>query len=120
MSIDRLFGDAEDDPRWQWTELTAGAPPVPVKGYAVCSLTWLERVIPIVHTSTHLAVAVVLYSKCLRRRSQTITLTNQELKRLGISRYAKYRALSRLQEVGMLTIETRNGRSVKVTLHWFP
>ena len=63
---------------------------------------------------------MLLYSKCHRERSRTVAFSNAEVSRLGISRYAKYRALAWLHEAGAIAIEGRNGRSVRVTLLWFP
>ena len=55
------------------------------------------------------------------RRSNTVPLSNGELGELGISRYAKYRALAWLREAGVIAIEEANTRrSVRVTLLWFP
>ena len=72
------------------------------------------------HT-THLVVAMLLYRECLLRRSNTVALSNGELRKLGISRYAKYRALAWLRGAGVIAIEeARNRRSVRVTLLWFP
>ena len=121
MGTDGLFGDAEDDPLWQMAGLLADAPPRPVsKGYGVYSLPWLARVLPVVRTPGQLAVALLLYRECLWRRNNTVALSNGELRKLGISRETKYRALGWLQEVRAVTIETRNGRSLRVTLLWFP
>jgi hypothetical protein len=117
---DALFEDAEGDPHWQRAKLMADAPPRPAKGYVTYSLTWLARVLPIVRTPEQLAIAQLLYRQCLVQRSRTVALSNHELRKLGISRYAKYRALGLLQEVGAVTIEPRHGRSIQVTLHWFP
>jgi hypothetical protein len=120
MGSDALFKDAETDPLWQTAGLLANTPPRPAKGYATVPLAWLERVLPVTLTTTHLVVAMLLYSKCLRQRSQTVTLSNGEVKRFGISRYAKYRTLASLHRAGMIAIEGRNGRSIRVTLLWFP
>jgi CTP-dependent riboflavin kinase len=62
----------------------------------------------------------LLYRRCLMRGNKTVDLPNGDLKALGISRQTKYRALAQLESAGGLTVETRNGRSVRVTLHWFP
>ena len=97
-----------------------GAPPPPAKGYVVASLAWLSRVRLQVRSVDQLLVAMILYSRCLKRRSRTIDLPNGELRKLGISRYTKYRTLAELQEAGAIEIETPNGRSVRVTLRWFP
>ena len=63
---------------------------------------------------------LVLYSRCLRQRSRTVDLSNSELTELGIGRTTKYRTLKLLGEAGAVTIEVHNGRSIRVTLHWFP
>lgn len=119
--VGALFDDHEnDDPFWQQAGLIANAPPRPAKGYIICSLTWLARVLPVLRTSDRLAVAQLVYRQCLLRRSKTVDLPNNSLAELGIGRKTKYRALTLLQEAGAATIETRNGRSVQVTLHWFP
>ena len=49
-----------------------------------------------------------------------MSLSNTELRVLGISRQTKYRALAELEEAGALIKAPWNGRSVQVTLHWFP
>jgi hypothetical protein len=118
--IDSLFEDTEGDPLWQMAGLLANAPPRPAEGYATVSLAWLARVLPVVRTSDQLAVALLLYRECLVRRSNTVTLSNGALRKLGISRYTKYRALVWLHEAGVVAIEGRNGRSVRATLLWFP
>ena len=101
--------------------MLADAPPRPVgKGHGVYSCAWLARVLPVVRTPDQLVVALLLYRECLLRRSNTVALPNGELRKLGISRQTKYRALNQLQESGAITIESRNGRSAQVTLHWFP
>jgi hypothetical protein len=98
-----------------------GAPPRPAKGYVICSLAWLARVRLQVRSADQLLVAMVLYSRCLRYRKRTVDLSNGELRKLGISRYTKYRTLAELEETGAITIEeTSNGCSVRVTLHQFP
>ena len=119
---DDLFEDVEDDPLWQTAGLLADAPPRPIsKGHGVYSLAWLARVLPVVRIPTHLVVALLIYRECLLRRSNTVPLSNGELGELGISRYAKYRALAWLREAGVIAIEEANTRrSVRVTLLWFP
>jgi hypothetical protein len=113
-------GDPFDDPLWQAAELMAGAPPRPAKGYVICPLAWLTLVRPLVRSADQLLVLLLLYRRCLVARSRTVTLPNGELAMLGISRWTKYRAFAELVEAGALTVEARNGRSVQVTLHWFP
>jgi hypothetical protein len=120
--IGHLFEDVESDPLWQMAELLANAPPRPTgKGYGVYSLTWLARVLPVVRSADQLVVALLLYRECLLRRSNTVALSNGELRKLGISRQTKYRALDELCEAGAIAIEEADTRrSVWVTLLWFP
>ena len=118
--VDGLFEDHLGDPLWCQAELMANAPPRPAEGYITCPLMWLARILPVLRSSDRLAVAQLLYRQCLMRRSKTVDLSNSSLAELGIGRMTKYRALTLLQEAGAVTIEARNGRSVRVTLHWFP
>jgi hypothetical protein len=116
-----VFEDAENDPLWRAADLLADSPPKPAKGYVTVSLAWLARMLPVVRTPGQLAVALLLYRECLLRRSNTVALSNGELRKLGISRYAKYRALAWLRAAGAITIEGADTtRSVRVTLLWFP
>ena len=88
--IEGLFESVENDPLWQKAGLLADAPPRPTsRGHGVYSLPWLARVLPVIHTTTQLAVAMLIYRECLMRRNSTVTLSNGELRKLGISRYAK-------------------------------
>ena len=119
--IDNLFENVENDPLWQMAGLLANAPPTPAEGYVTVSLAWLARVLPVVRTTTHLVVAMLIYRECLRRRSNTVALSNGELRKLGISRYAKYRALAWLDGAGVIAIEKANtGHSARAILLWFP
>jgi hypothetical protein len=120
--IGNLFENAEGDPLWQAAELLAQAPPRPVsKGHGVYSLAWLARVMPVMRSADQLVVALLLYRECLLRRSNTVALSNGELRKLGISRQTKYRALGELREAGAAVIEeTDKRRSARVTLLWFP
>jgi hypothetical protein len=107
---------------WQRAELTAGTPPRPAKSYVTVPLAWLRKALPVARSVERLAVLLLLYRRCLIRRSRTVTLPNGDLEELGLSRYAKYRTLNWLQEEGIAEVQARNGRAVQVTLHsdWFP
>ena len=119
-NIGNLFEDAEDDPLWLMAGQLVDVPTCPAKGYITVPLSWLARVLPVIRTPEQLAVALLIYRECLMRRRSTVALSNDKLRELGIGRYTKYRALGQLQEVGAVSVGTRNGRSVRVTLHWFP
>jgi hypothetical protein len=119
---DELFGDGDpfNDPTWQKICAMAGSPPRPAEGYVTCNLEWLRRVLPVLRSADRLAVALLLYRQCLLCRSRTVNFSNNEAHQLGVGRNTKYRALAELAEAGALTIQIRNGRSMRVTLHWFP
>jgi len=56
-----------------------------------------------------------------RQQRNTVALSNGELRKLGISRQTKYRALGELREAGAIAIEEADTRrSVRVTVLWFP
>jgi hypothetical protein len=115
-----LFDDGDDDPLWQRAADMVGALHRPSRGYITCPLAWLARVRPLIRSTDQLLVLLVLYRRCLTRRSKTVDLPNGELTELGVSRKTKYRALLLLKEAEAITIEARNGHSIRVTLHWFP
>jgi hypothetical protein len=112
--------DPFNDPAWQRSLAMAGAPLAPAQGYVTCQLAWLARVAGVVNTPSQLVVALVLYRECLIRRSPAVALSNGAVRKLGLSRYAKYRALAVLEEAGAVKMEALKGRSIRVTLRWFP
>jgi hypothetical protein len=120
--LDDLFQDSDDpfDDAPTLREMLVGAPR-PAKDYVLCPFTWLARVRPLVRSADQLLVLLVLYRRCLVQRSKTVDLPNGELTELGIGRKTKYRTLRFLEEAGAVTVDERqNGRSLRVTLHWFP
>jgi hypothetical protein len=117
----RLEGDPFELPAWKQTELMADAPPRPSQHYFTFGEEWFARILEVARTPSQWAVATVLYRECLRRKSQTVDLSNAVLKRLGVTRYAKYRALVALEKEGVLTVEEADqSHSTRATLHWFP
>jgi hypothetical protein len=124
MSADdeELFetGDPFDDPHWQRASVTVGAPQ-PAKGYWTCNTAWAERVLPRIRHKNQLVILLVLYSKCLRTRSRTVALSNEELQPFGVTRRAKCRALAALRKAELVApAETRIGTTIRVTLLEFP
>jgi hypothetical protein len=118
-NLSGLWLEGYDDALMRGAEMD-GAPPRPAQGYVVVPRAWLARVRPVLRSTDRLLVALELYRLCLMRRSRTVKLPNSELKTLGISRRTKHRALLDLEVIGAITVEPRNGRSTRVTLHWFP
>lgn len=77
-------------------------------GHIGCPLAWLRDVFPVVHGKNELAVALYLYRLRTVRRSRTIKVSNARLlDELGINRFAKYRALRRLADAGIITVRYR-------------
>jgi hypothetical protein len=111
-------GDPFGDPP-TLAEMLVGAPR-PNKDFLLCPLAWAARVRPLLRSTDQLLVVQVLYSWCLRQRSKTVDLPNGDLAELGIGRMTKYRVLRLLEQARAITIEHQNGRSLRVTLHWFP
>ncbi len=110
--------DPFDDPLWKAAEKAArGKRRRRSKEFVGCPMWWLRWVLPLTRSSEQLAVALYLYRLRIVRRSKTIRLSNVALENdLGLSRYAKYRILARLEEAGVLKVGRRDGRSLTVTL----
>jgi biotin operon repressor len=65
-----------------------------------------------------MVVAQLVYT-CSRTNSLN-PIRNSELSKLGISRFAKYKAIARLEEAGLIEVDRRNGRTLSVRLLWMP
>jgi CRP-like cAMP-binding protein len=73
-------------------------------------------VFPIVRGKNELAVALHIYRLRMVRRSRTVTISNGGLlAELGIDRFAKYRALRRLADAGVIKVKRHNRRAIEVT-----
>jgi hypothetical protein len=121
MMMEKIFLDSgDDDPLGPAVDLLAAMPPAPAKGYVAVPLAWLAKVLPVVRSPHRLAAAMLLYRRCRLCHSQTVDLSNGDFAAVSLTRYTKYRMLIELERAGALTAEVRNGRSVRVTLHWFP
>jgi hypothetical protein len=81
-----------------------------------CPLWWFKLVFPIVRGKNELAVALFLYRLRSIHRSRTIAVTNAHLMaELSIDRFAKYRAIQRLADAGILTVKRDGKRALRVT-----
>ena len=74
MGTEGLFEDVENDPLWQMAGVFANAPPQPAKGYVTAPLAWLAGVLPVVRTTAHLVVAMLIYRECLPATEPTLLL----------------------------------------------
>jgi hypothetical protein len=92
---------------------------VPVKKGARhigCPLSWFNLVFPIVRGKNELAVALFLYRLRAVNRSRTVSVTNGGLlAELKIDRFAKYRAIKRLEDAGIVAVDRRNKKALKIT-----
>lgn len=73
--------------------------------------------VPVVHGKNELAIALCLYRLSKVCGSRTMVVSNERLlAELGIDRYAKYRALRRLAEPGIITLKHHHKHAIQVTL----
>jgi hypothetical protein len=49
-------------------------------------------------------------------KSPTFPVPNGQLEQHGVSRYAKYRALVRLERAGLITVDRRDRKTLNVTM----
>jgi hypothetical protein len=109
-------GDPFDHPAWKAGEERARkTKEVKGKNYFNIPLEWLKQVLPHIKHKNQLVVMLVIYRLTIMRRSKTVSLTNGELEELGISRFAKSRALASLKLVKLIKIAHENGKAVTVT-----
>jgi hypothetical protein len=60
--------------------------------------------------------SAIWHQSGLRRRAETITLSNIVLEKWGVDRYTKYRALKYLRDVGLITTRQLGKHAVEVTI----
>jgi hypothetical protein len=107
-------GDPLDDPRWKAAKTTSQ-----VSDFVGCPMAWLEQVLPHVQGECQLTVVLLLYRRwVLCGRPRTFDFPNGDLKRLGIKRSVKSRALAKLKEAGLITIGQLGGHAVRITRCW--
>jgi hypothetical protein len=79
------------------------------------TLTWFRAALSAVG-GYELAVAMYLYRLRKVTGSNTVALSNERLMdELGINRYAKYRALRKLEAAGLVSVRHPNKRTSQVT-----
>ena len=86
-----------------------------------CPLAFAIDVCRLTEGRTVLVVAQLIYRRTHVCRSQTVTLSAEELAEFGINRQRKAEALAKLETAGLIRIEkVPAGRAAKVTLTWKP
>jgi hypothetical protein len=107
-------GDPLDDVRTTASRPKAAKVSASRDGHIGCPLSWFRLVFPVVRGKNELAVALWLYRLRSVRHSRTITVSNGPLAEFGIDRFAKYRALRRLAEAGLIRIKSNNRKTLNV------
>ena len=79
------------------------------------SLRWFEAATRATR-SPQAFVAVWLLHLAWKAKSPTFRVPNGQLGRRGVDRYAKYKALEKLEKAGLITVDRRNGKTLIVTL----
>jgi hypothetical protein len=77
-------------------------------------LTWVRQAAALPGKTLH--VALTLWYLVGLQKTKTVRLTAKPLTAMGVSRDAKYDALTRLMQAGLVTIEQQPGRVPVVTL----
>jgi hypothetical protein len=82
-------------------------------------MAWLEQILPYIRGEGQLIVALLLYRAwVLRGRRRTFDFPNGDLKKLGIHRSVKQRALAKLETAGLITVKHQTGHAPRVTRQW--
>jgi hypothetical protein len=76
---------------------------------------WKERLTKVKHISTY-RVALHILMRDFETRGKPFTLSNGALALENVSRWEKPRALSELEEAGLIMIERRNRKSPQITV----
>lgn len=75
---------------------------------------WIEAAAQLPGKS--LAVGLCIWRLAGAMRSDTIRLSNKECEALGVSRYAKSRALKHLGSANLIAVERHQGRFPRITI----
>jgi hypothetical protein len=82
-----------------------------------CPTSWLLRVLPAVKTAKQLTVAIYIWKQhVIRGHRKTFDMPNGELRKLGISRNTKYRALELLTKAGVIAAAQTGNGALSITI----
>ena len=123
MSTDGLFleGDPFDDPLWKAAEQDSKkAKKGQATDFVGCPMSWLEQALPYAGGGGHqVVVAMLVYRRwCVCKRRRVFDFPNGDLNRLGIGRHAKRKALTGLEQAGLITVEYLPGHAIRITRRW--
>jgi len=101
--------------KWETPEV-APKRPNPGDRFFGCPIRWLRLVYPVAKSKGELVVAIYLWRLRMVTKSRTVTMSNDWLNEIGVTRKVKYRALIRLEEAKLIKIERRGRAAARVTL----
>jgi hypothetical protein len=85
------------------------------KVFAIVPLNWAADVTKAAGTPSYMVFTILAYL-AWKTKSSTFVLSNDYLKRYGVDREAKRRALARLEKAGVIRIDRRGRHAPIVTL----
>ena len=85
-----------------------------------CSIEWLRWVASLLNSKEQLLAALLVSRRCYICNSKTVAIPTTDFEEVGIGRRSKIRHLQALEQAGLLTIEPRDGRTIQVTLTYWP
>jgi hypothetical protein len=100
------------------SELEAAAPVKPKArkdAFVQVPLGWFEAATRATRSPQAFMVVWLLHL-AWKAKSQTFPVPNNQLGRCGVSRYAKYRALAKLERAGLITVDRRDSKTLIITL----
>jgi hypothetical protein len=99
-------------------EIAAAQPkpaPAPKRQFVMVPMDWLDQLAGTSRANTYV-VALHLLHLNWKNDGQPFLLPNGKLEAAGVSRFAKWRALKDLEQVGLIAVEKRPKRSPKITV----
>jgi DNA-binding transcriptional ArsR family regulator len=78
-------------------------------------MEWLEQAGCLPGRALHVGISIWHWH--FIKKERTITLSIRKLVEIGVKRGSAYRALSALEEAGLISVERHVGRSPRVTLN---